>query len=412
MIWKHTLKTSFISLSTNRSRSILTILGIVIGVTAIMLVMSLGAGAQKLILDQVQGLGTNTIAVIPGREPSSPSDTAQIFSDSLKVKDLEALKNKANVPGLKQIMPIVFGAETVSFGANTYQVSVFGATELIAEIFDLQPKVGEFFDKNDVSSRSSSVVLGSKVVDQLFAEDDPLGKKIKIKGRNFKVIAVLPPSGGGTLFNFDEAILMSYTTAQDYLFGIKYFNRLIIEAGEGTDIEAVANDVKLTLREAHNISDPSKDDFFVSTQQDLVKRLSTITTSLTWFLIAMASIALFVGGVGIMNIMLVSVTERTREIGLRKSLGATDRDILTQFLLEAVLLTGVGGLVGVFIGTVLALLISLALSSGLGVMWDFVFPWTGAVLGVGVSALIGLIFGGYPAYKASKKSPIEALRYE
>jgi len=412
MIWKHTLKTSFISLSTNRSRSILTILGIVIGVTAIMLVMSLGAGAQKLILDQVQGLGTNTIAVIPGREPSSPSDTAQIFSDSLKVKDLEALKNKANVPGLKQIMPIVFGAETVSFGANTYQVSVFGATELIAEIFDLQPKVGEFFDKNDVSSRSSSVVLGSKVVDQLFAEDDPLGKKIKIKGRNFKVIAVLPPSGGGTLFNFDEAILMSYTTAQDYLFGIKYFNRLIIEAGEGTDIEAVANDVKLTLREAHNISDPSKDDFFVSTQQDLVKRLSTITTSLTWFLIAMASIALFVGGVGIMNIMLVSVTERTREIGLRKSLGATDRDILTQFLLEAVLLTGVGGLVGIFIGTVLALLISLALSSGLGVMWDFVFPWTGAVLGVGVSALIGLIFGGYPAYKASKKSPIEALRYE
>ncbi|MBU6390165.1 FtsX-like permease family protein, partial [Patescibacteria group bacterium] len=209
-----------------------------------------------------------------------------------------------------------------------------------------------------------------------------------------------------------DMALVPYTTAQDYILGIKYFNRLIIEAKDGFDVAAVANDVKLTLRESHNITDPAKDDFFVQTQQDLANRLSTITSALTWFLVAVASIALFVGGVGIMNIMLVAVTERTREIGLRKALGATDKDILSQFLLEAVLLTGIGGVIGIILGSGLAFIIALALSKFLALNWQFVFPWSGAALGFGVSALIGLIFGGYPARQASKKSPIEALRYE
>ena len=173
-----------------------------------------------------------------------------------------------------------------------------------------------------------------------------------------------------------------------------------------------SNDIRLTLEESHGITDPTKDDFTVQTQQDLANRLGTITTALTWFLVAMASIALFVGGIGIMNIMLVAVTERTREIGLRKALGATNSDILTQFLIEAVFLTGIGGLVGIILGSSLAYIISYILSAGLGLNWQFVFPWLGAILGFGVSALVGLVFGSYPAYKASKKSPIEALRYE
>ncbi len=411
MTWKHTFTTALTGLTTNRSRSALTILGIVIGITAIMLVVSLGAGAQELILGQVQGLGTNTIAVIPGREPSGPSDVAFLFSDSLKEKDIVALKNKANVPGLKSLMPTVFGAGSVSYDSNTYQTSIFGATELMVEIFDLHPQ-GEFFNADHVSSRSDVAVLGSKIAEKLFEDEMPLDKKIKIKNRNFEVIGVLPETGGGSLFNFDDMVLVPYTTAQDYITGKKSFNRLIIQAYTDKDVPVTSEDIKMTLRESHGITDPDKDDFTVQTQQDLANRLSTITNALTYFLVAVASIALFVGGVGIMNIMLVSVTERTREIGLRKALGATDKDILTQFLLEAVLLTAIGGLVGIILGASLAFITAIGLSKGLGVDWTFVFPWGGAFLGLSVSALIGLIFGGYPARQASKKSPIEALRYE
>ncbi len=411
MTYKHTFTTALKGLTTNRSRSALTILGIVIGITAIMLVVSLGAGAQKLILGQVQGLGTNTIAVIPGREPSGPSDVAFLFSDSLKEKDIVALRNKANVPALKSLMPTVFGAGPVSYNSNTYQVSIFGATGLMTEIFDLHPQ-GEFFGEEHVSSRSDVVVLGHKITDKLFGVEDPIGKKVKIKGRNFKVLGVLPETGGGSLFNFDDMVLVPYTTAQDYITGKKSFNRIIMQANSDRDVPATSEDIKYTLRESHGITDPDKDDFTVQTQQDLANRLSTITNALTYFLVAVASIALFVGGVGIMNIMLVSVTERTREIGLRKALGATDRDILSQFLLEAVLLTAIGGLVGIILGSSLALISALVLSKGLGVSWSFVFPWGGAFLGLSVSALIGLVFGGYPARQASRKSPIEALRYE
>ena len=409
---KHTFKTSLTGLATNRSRSALTILGIVIGITAIMLVISLGGGAQALILGQVQGLGTNTIAVIPGREPTSPSDVSALYSDSLKQNDLVALENKANVPDLKSIMPVVISGGTASRESNAYQVSIFGASEFIAEIFDLHPDRGEFFTNDDVLSRSDVVVIGSKVAEHLFENDNPIGQKMKIKGRNFKVVGTLPPSGGGSLFNFDTMTLIPYTTAQEYLLGIKYYSRFIIQTYDDSQVPEAAHDITVTLRDTHNITDPSKDDFTVQTQQDLANRLGTITSALTWFLVAVASIALFVGGVGIMNIMLVSVTERTREIGLRKALGATDKDILSQFLLESVLLTAIGGVIGIVLGSLLAYIVAIVLSKGLGVNWQFLFPWSGAILGLGVSALIGLIFGGYPAHQASKKSPIEALRYE
>ncbi len=412
MTIKHIVKTAITGLRTNRSRSILTIIGIVIGITAIMLVMSLGAGAQNLILGEVQGLGTNTIAVIPGREPTGPSDTAQLFSDSLKPADIVALSKKANVPGLVSIMPTVLGAETASYQSNAYSVSIFGATDLIASIFSLNPSKGYFFTSDDVTSSNDVVVLGNKVVEHLFDGTDPVGQKVKIKGRNFKVVGILPASGGGTLFNFDSMVIMPYTTAQNYILGTNYFNRVIMQAVSDAAVPVTSNDIRLTLEESHGITDPTKDDFTVQTQQDLANRLGTITTALTWFLVAMASIALFVGGIGIMNIMLVAVTERTREIGLRKALGATNSDILTQFLFEAVFLTGIGGLVGIILGSSLAYIISYILSAGLHLNWQFVFPWLGAILGFGVSALVGLVFGSYPAYKASKKSPIEALRYE
>ncbi len=412
MTYRHLFKTSLTGLSTNRSRSFLTILGIVIGITAIMLVVSLGAGAQGLILGEVQGLGTNTIAIIPGQISTSPSNVSALYSDSLKPADVTALLNKANVPNLVSLMPVVLGASTASYNSNTYQVTIFGATDLIANIFNLVPSEGQFFDQTDVAGAASVAVIGADTATYLFDNQDPLNQSINIKGRNFRVVAVLPKSGGGSIFDFDSMVIMPYTTAQTYVTGQKYYNRIITQATNDAAVPETAQDIRLTLEESHNITDPTKDDFTVQTQQSLADTLGTITSALTWFLVSVASIALFVGGVGIMNIMLVSVTERTREIGLRKALGAKDRDILSQFLLEAVLLTIIGGIVGILLGSSLAFLVAFILSHALGLNWQFVFPWTGAALGLTVSAVIGLVFGGYPANQASKKSPIEALRYE
>jgi putative ABC transport system permease protein len=217
---------------------------------------------------------------------------------------------------------------------------------------------------------------------------------------------------GQDIFNFDEAAIIPYTTAQDYVLGIKHFNRFITQASSELLINEAAQEIKLTLRESHNITDPTKDDFFIITQVSVAATLSTITSALTIFLAAVAAISLIVGGIGIMNIMLVSVTERTKEIGLRKALGATYRDILMQFLLEAIILTGTGGILGVLFGALLSFGISYVIVNFAKLAWTFTFPISAALVGIGVSGLIGLIFGLYPARTAAKKSPIEALRYE
>lgn len=417
MNWKQTILTSTRGVTANKSRSLLTILGIVIGITAIMLVVALGAGAQNLILGQIAGMGSKTVVVIPGREPSGPSDAASVFLDSLKEKDIRALTSKANVPYAEFVMPIAFGTARMTYGNETYQATVFGGgsettEDVMSLIFDIHPEYGQFFTAADVRGRAAVAVIGDKVREELFGSDEALGQKFKIGTLTVKVVGVLKKEGQASFFNFDDMVIIPYTTAQTYILGRKYFDRFIISATEEQYIDQTAKDLEFTLRESHNIDDPEKDDFFVETQAGLAESVKTVTSALTGFLVAVASIALIVGGVGIMNIMLVSVTERTREIGLRKALGATSKDILSQFLLEAVMLTAAGGVIGIFLGTSLAFLASLALSYGLNLEWDFVFPWVGMILGLGVSALVGLVFGGYPAKQAAKKSPIEALRYE
>ena len=410
MTLANTIKIAVVGLRTNKSRSSLTILGIVIGITAIIMVMSLGKGAQDLILAQVQGIGSKTIVVIPGRQPTGPSDAAQIFSDSLKERDLTALKRKENIPTLKSIMPIIFGGESSSYEGETYRLTVFGVSELFIKIFDIAPSEGTFFTNEDVRGKADVAVIGSKVKDELFGLSQALGQKIKNK--NFRIIGVLPNKGQVSFFNFDEMAIVPYTTAAESVFGIKYFHRFIIEADVEEHIPETVEGIKDTLRMSHGIDDPNKDDFFVETQVDLADRLGTITSVLTLFLVAVAAISLLVGGIGIMNIMLVSVTERTREIGLRKALGATNRDILSQFLFEAIFLTGIGGITGVIFGSFFSFITAFILSNIVGLSWTFSFPTEAAFIGIVVATVIGLVFGLYPARQAAKKSPIEALRYE
>ena len=405
-------KTASNGLLINKSRSVLTILGIVIGITAIILIMSLGEGAQNLILGQMQSMGSKTIAVVPGKMSGGISGMMATMSDSLKIKDYEDLKNKSNVPYADKIMPIVFGSESITYGAEIYKSTIFGVTSFFAKIWDVYPEEGRIFTDEEVSGYADVVIIGSKIKSELFGNSDALNEKIKIKGRNFRIIGILGQKGQSSFVSFDDAAIIPFTTAQQYILGIKYFNRIIIEANSETNIDKTAEDITATLRNNHNITDPEKDDFTVQTQAEAMDMVGTITNVLTLFLAAVAAISLLVGGVGIMNIMLVSVTERTKEIGLRKALGATDRDILTHFLLEATILTSIGGFIGIILGLSLSFIISTILIIYFNLAWTFSFPILAIFLGLAVSTITGLGFGLYPAKQASKKSPIEALRYE
>jgi len=412
MTFRNSLKTAVKGLRANKSRSALTILGIVIGITSIILIMSLGKGAEDLILNQVRGLGAATIIIEPGREAQGPSDFGSLFTDSLKDREVEALSKPSNVPGVEGLTPMVVLSTTVSFENEVDSFMILGAAPLLAEIVDVYPEFGQFFSDEQVQQLSAVAVIGSEVKEKLFGPSEALGQNIKIKNKVFKVIGISPKKGQVGMLDVDNSIIVPYTTALKYLSGMNYYHQILVKAKSEQIVPQTVEDIEATLRELHDITDPSKDDFQVATQEDIAQRVSMVTSILTIFLAAIAAISLVVGGIGIMNIMLVSVTERTREIGLRKALGATTRNILTQFLLESVILTLLGGVIGIILGVFDSFIASLILTKALGSTWQFTVAVQAILLGLGVSAFVGVVFGLYPAQQASKKSPIEALRYE
>ncbi len=409
-----TIKTSLRALRAHLGRSILTILGIVIGVVAIVLVIALGQGAQNLILSQVQSIGANTIIVRPGRQPTGPTDAAEtILSDSLRARDVNALLKKVNVPDLESVAPAVLVPGAIAHGNTLFRGTVLGWTpEALGQVFNVYPDRGSFFTPDDVKQASRVIVIGNKVKEDLFGDSDALGEFLTVKGQKLQIVGILPPKGQVSAFNVDEIALIPYTTAQKTILGIDYFHEFFVRAKPSADVDTVVTDIEATLRETHNITDPEKDDFFVVTQASVIETVKTVTQTLTIFLVAIASISLMVAGIGIMNIMLVSVTERTQEIGLRKALGATNRNILLQFLIESLILTSTGGIIGTTIAIALAALVSYIAQTYFNIAWPFTLPLGAILLGVGVSSAIGLIFGIYPARSAANKNPIEALRFE
>jgi putative ABC transport system permease protein len=412
---KYISKTAIIGLTTNRSRSLLTILGIVIGIMSIMIMVSIGRGAEGLILNEISGLGAETIVLRPGREPTGLTDISEtLFSDSLKERDLIVLKKKSNVPDIAAVMPAVVVTGSVSYRGESYTRPTImgGSAEFFADAFKARVSDGVLFNESDIARKASVAVIGKDIKEELYGEESAIGKIITIKDRKFRIVGIFEDRGQVAFFDINKVVMIPYTTAQTYLLGISHFHEIILKASGPEAVPRTVKDIERTLRETHNIDDPEKDDFYITTQQGLVEQIKTIIGALTTFLSSVVAIALVVGGVGVMNIMLVSVTERTREIGLRKSLGATNKDILLQFLLEAMLLTGAGGVIGITLGTMFSLFASVILTYYVGLNFEFSFPFVAAILGLISSTLVGLVFGLVPARKASKKSPIEALRYE
>ena len=408
---KHIIKTATRGLSAQKVRSALTTLGIVIGVAAIVIIMSLGEGAQRLILDQVSGLGPETITLRPGKDNSDI--TAALYAQSITKDDVEALKRKQNVQNAASISPSLVVSDPIKYRGKAYRATVIGGNAaFFAEVLDIPVADGEIYSSEDRDQKARVIVLGDTIKADIFGNEQAVGKYVQIKGQQFRVVGVFGEVSAVGPFEIGNVAFIPDTTAQTYITGTDYYNEVIIRADSAEHVDKMVYDVTQTMREQHDIDFGDDNDFNVQTQEDVIDRINQIVNIFTTFLVAVVAISLVVGGIGIMNIMLVSVSERTKEIGLRKAIGAQNKDILLQFLIEATVLTGLGGVIGVLFGVFVSAIATVVLANTVAEGWTFVFPVFGAVLGVGVSVLVGLIFGIYPAHQASKKSPIEALRYE
>ncbi|RMD59618.1 FtsX-like permease family protein, partial [Candidatus Parcubacteria bacterium] len=412
---KQAINISLGSLLASKARSFLTMLGIIIGVAAVVVIVAVGEGAQFLILSQVKNLGTNLVGVMPGKaeDKSPPVSVMGIVVTTLKYNDLLALKRKNNVPNLVEAAGFLEGVHNVQWKNNSYMTTIKGTTHgyLIVENSELES--GRFFTAEEEKNLSRVAVLGSAVKKELFGESNPLGEKIKIKKHTFEVIGVLKERGMVAFQDYDDQILIPIRTMQKLIAGVNYLGLIRAKIDKEENVPRAIKDIEATLRAQHRIRDPSgdSDDFTVRSAAQILEIITTITDSLKFFLAAMAAIALIVGGIGIMNIMLISVAERTREIGLRKAVGANNWHILTQFITESMIITSIGGILGIGLGVLVSYLVNVAILA-LGYSWKFLISPLAIGLALLIAFLVGLLFGLYPAFKASRLQPIEALRYE
>jgi putative ABC transport system permease protein len=394
-------------------RSFLTILGIIIGIASVIVVMAIGGSAQKLILNQVSGVGSNLIGVLPGasEEDGPPASAMGIVVTTLKYVDLRALQEKRNVPNLVNAVAYVSGSAPVKSKNSSYQVSYQGVTASLIDVEDIKLQSGRFFIKEEDTNLAHVAVLGANRARDLFPNEDPIGKTITIKDLSFTVVGILSERGSVGFSNTDDIIYVPLFSAQKLLLGIDYVNFMRIKIDASSNVDRAVIDVKKTLREQHKIKDDANDDFSVRNSAQALETMTTVTNILKYFLAAVAAISLIVGGVGIMNIMLISVNQRVREVGLRKAVGAKNVHIISQFLIEAIFITLIGGILGIIFGVLVAFLAAVIIKS-LGYDWEFIVTLSSILLATSVSVVIGIIFGIYPARKASQISPMEALRYE
>ena len=401
------------SLATNKLRSALTMLGIIIGVGAVITLLAVGQGVEAYVRAQFENLGTNVLFVIPGQLQEGPPSVRERTPRPLTMGDAEALLDPFRAPSVLDVAPVVQRFARIGYRKKETTVQVRGVTLSYFSIRNWPVAVGRLFTPQEITAQARVVALGQTTWERLFGDADPIGKTVRINGIPFKVIGVMASKGGGSFGSEDLTAFVPITTAQARLFRVRTHrgeytvSAILVQAVAEDKMDEAAREIAEILRERHDIRYLDEDDFTIINQKDLIAIFGDITRVLTVFLGAIAAISLIVGGIGIMNIMLVSVTERTREIGLRKALGARRRDILLQFLIESVVLALIGGFIGILLGVSGALAVS-RLASGL----DTRVTVEAVALATGFAAAVGLFFGIYPATRAARLHPIEALRYE
>jgi putative ABC transport system permease protein len=410
----HALTTAFKALSVNTSRSVLTMVGIIIGISSVIIVLSVGASAQNLILDQVRGIGSDLIAVLPGESDESgpPVSVLGITVTTLKNQDIEDIVNDQALSEIIAGVGYVQGSETIMYQGELKRGATYlGVGADFMRVEETQLVEGRFFTLEEQESLTRVAVLGYQLAEDLFADQEPLGERIKIGNEFFTVIGVFEERGAVAFQSPDDTAYIPLDTAQKRLLNIDYLNFARFKVAPDAQVASVIDPLEQLLRELHDIQGSESNDFSIRTTDQALGILTTITDAVKFFLSAVAAISLLVGGVGIMNIMFVAITERTQEIGLRKAIGADSKDIITQFVFESSIISLMGGVLGVLVGIGVSFIIALAVNAS-GFEWEFIITLNALILSVVFSIAIGLIFGLYPAYAASRLNPIEALRYE
>lgn len=401
LIWM-IVKSAMSSLLANKMRSILAMLGIIIGVGAVIAMLAIGAGAQAQILERISAMGTNLLIVRPGQR-----GTGGVMSGTQQTLTVEdALAILEEVPDVDQVTPVVSGTAQLKYFSRNSRVNVTGGAVTYFEIRNFTVERGRAFTEAEAEGSARVAVIGPTTAENLMGDTDPVGQTIKLNGINFHVIGVLTSKGDQGWSNPDDQAIIPYTTAMKQVFGQTRLREIDIQAVSEDKLNQVQDAVTLLLRRRHRLADQYSNDFTISNQAEILAQASEVTRTFTILLGSIAGISLLVGGIGIMNIMLVTVTERTREIGVRKAIGAKDRDILRQFLLEAILMSGLGGLMGVGLGVMVAVAISQFTS------FTAVVTTTSIVLSLAFAGSVGVFFGYYPARRAAALDPIDALRYE
>jgi len=401
------IKESLGTLMLNKMRTGLAALGIIIGIGSVIALISIGQGSQKSVETQIQSLGANLLTIQPGSVRNSNVRQAPGSNTTLTLEDAKAISTSSTITTVSSVSPELSRRYQVIAGKNNTNTQIVGVYPEYLGIHKVEMDSGNFISLSEIDSLAKVVVLGPTVVTDLFGEgSQPIGQSVRINKLSFRIIGITKAKGGSGFNNQDDQIFMPLSTAQKQLAGVDYISSISVEAQSKEVMTEAQNQIGYLLLDRHKLSDPALADFSIMSQNDILDTASQITGTFTTLLGGIAAISLLVGGIGIMNIMLVTVTERTREIGLRKALGAKRKTIITQFLVESVILTFFGGIIGMVLGIGTSLILSKLLS------FPSAISVSSVVLAIGVSGIIGMVFGWYPAQRAARLQPIEALRYE